>query len=103
LALEQLGLEQARQAVAQFVEIKEGPGFPHDRLPRLLKAELLEREKVQERSRFQSDSLSQVIDKIAERHFDGDPDEPHRILAGLPLSLYLTTNFDSFLAAALRW
>src|SRR6185295_15219504 len=53
--------------------------------------------------RFQSEPLSQVIDKIAERLFDSDRDEPHRILATLPLSHYVTTNADGFLASALRW
>jgi hypothetical protein len=48
-------------------------------------------------------SLAQLIDRIADRHFDRDGDEPHAILAALPLSVYVTTNFDSFMAAALRW
>lgn len=90
-------------AVAQFVEIKEGSGYPQDRLPALLAEELLERERVKERSRYEGLSLSKVIDKIAERHFDADPSEPHGILASLPLSLYVTTNYDSFMASALRW
>jgi hypothetical protein len=32
----------------------------------------------------------------------GDIDEPHTVLAGLPLPLYLTTNFDGFMCAALH-
>src|SRR5712691_8367257 len=31
-----------------------------------------------------------------------DPGEPHAVLAKLPLPLYLTTNFDGFMTAALR-
>ena len=90
-------------AVAQFVETKEGSGFPQDQLPRLLAEELLNREQVNERKRYEGLRLSEVIDRLAERHFDKDPDEPHRILAGLPISAYVTTNFDNFMAAALRW
>jgi len=90
-------------AVAQFVEIKEGRSFPQSKLPSLLAAELLERERVQERGRFKNLPPSAIINELAERHFDGDEDEPHRILAGLPLSLYVTTNWDGFMASALRW
>src|SRR5690348_7977575 len=30
-----------------------------------------------------------------------DENEPHLVLAGLPLSMYMTTNYDDFMAAAL--
>jgi hypothetical protein len=90
-------------AVAQFVETKKGRGVPQEDLVNLLTQDLIEREQVLERERMQSMSLSQVIARIAEGHFDGDPDEPHRILASLPLSTYVTTNYDSFLYEALRW
>lgn len=90
-------------AVAQFVEIEEGPHYPHDKLPRILVEDLLAREDVQQRQVLQKLSLSEVIDRVSQRHFDLDPDEPHRILAELPLSTYVTTNCDGFMAAALRW
>ncbi|HEY2291891.1 MAG TPA: CHAT domain-containing protein [Thermoanaerobaculia bacterium] len=90
-------------AVAQFVETKEGRGFPQDRLPALLTEELLHREQINERKRYEGLRLSEVIDRLAERHFDKDADEPHRLLAGLKISTYATTNFDTFQAAALRW
>lgn len=32
----------------------------------------------------------------------GDADEPHLVLAGLPLPIYMTTNYDDFMSAALR-
>ncbi|MFI6453208.1 SIR2 family NAD-dependent protein deacylase [Streptosporangium amethystogenes] len=32
----------------------------------------------------------------------GDPEEPHRLLAGFPVTTFLTTNYDDFLAEALR-
>lgn len=31
-----------------------------------------------------------------------DPDEPHNILAGLPLPIYVTTNYDDYMTQALR-
>lgn len=60
--------------VAQFVSVIESPDIPRVSLARLFE-------------RFQP-NLS-------------DPNEPHNILARLPLPLYLTTNYDDFLAQAL--
>ncbi len=89
-------------AVAQFIEIKEGLRFPHKKLPALLVEELLAREAVRERSRFKSLPPAQILGELAERYFAGDADEPHGILADLPLSLYVTTNWDGLMARALR-
>lgn len=90
-------------AVAQFVETKTLRGAPEEYLLSLLTKDLIEREQVQEREQIKNLSLSQVIARIAERHFDRDRDEPHGILASLPISTYITTNYDSFLYEALRW
>jgi hypothetical protein len=46
----------------------------------------------------------EVADELARTpppDFD-DPDEPHRVLARLPLPLYLTTNYDDYMVRALR-
>ena len=48
-------------------------------------------------------SPHQILERVTYRHFDADSDEPHRILAELPFSLYLTTNFDSFMTSALSF
>lgn len=89
--------------VAQYVEMKVGRNIPHQLLPKLLSQELLDREQIRERKRLKRLGLTEVIDKIAERHFDRDANEPHRLLAELPVSTYVTTNYDSFMTAALRW
>jgi hypothetical protein len=62
--------------VAQFLAIKLDPMAPKEKIRRLL-----------------ADAGTPDF---------GDVDEPHNILAGLPLPLYLTTNFDGFMTAALR-
>ena len=36
-------------------------------------------------------------------NFENDPDEPHRVLAELPLKTYITTNYDDFMFRALEW
>lgn len=45
-----------------------------------------------------------LADLIKERNPPdfNDPTEPHRVLADLPLPLYLTTNYDDFMFSALR-
>jgi CHAT domain/SIR2-like domain len=92
-------------AVSQFIEIKDGAYTPHYKLSAILAEGWLERQKaLSERDRASAKGLglSQVVERLAARHFAGDPDEPHGILADLPLSTYVTTNYDPFLAAALR-
>ncbi len=47
------------------------------------------------------DLLTRRLSKIPPPSFD-EPDEPHGVLARLPLPVYLTTNYDNFLFQALR-
>jgi hypothetical protein len=90
--------------VAQFVEtIKDSSRYPHAELLQLLRADLLKREKVEERKVISNMTLHKVFERVTYRHFDTDSDEPHRVLAELPFSLYVTTNFDSFMTAALAF
>jgi len=89
--------------VAQYVEKKVGRNIPHQRLPRLLTKDLLEREQIHDQRPLMRQGLSEVIDKVAYRYFDRDENAPHRILAELPISTYVTTDYDSFMTAALRW
>ena len=47
--------------------------------------------------------LTPLIEKIGWANLAaGDPNEPHDVLAGLPIPFYLTTTADSFLVEALR-
>src|SRR5947209_3470846 len=62
--------------VAQFLAVNKDPMFP--------KEEILERFKNAAPPDFTS------------------PDEPHGVLAGLPLPVYMTTNYDSFMVQALK-
>jgi len=62
--------------VAQFLAVKLDPMAPKEKITRLL-----------------ADAGTPDFD---------DADEPHAVLARLPLPLYLTTNFDGFMSAALR-
>jgi len=47
---------------------------------------------------------NEIIEKLNEAPLPdfANPDEPHRILADLPLPVYITTNYDDFMTQALR-
>jgi hypothetical protein len=87
--------------VARYLEVNTGARYPHITLLELLKRDLLEREKLADRESLAQLALSEVIARVASRHFMEDKDSPHLILAGLPISTYLTTNFDNLMTAAL--
>jgi hypothetical protein len=63
--------------VAQFLAVKRDPAFPADEMVR------------------------QLAGIEAQPDF-GDPNEPHSFLAGLPLPIYITTNYDNFMMQALK-
>lgn len=90
-------------AVAQVLDTSKVGAASRDRMLRLLAADLIRKQDQPERERLRDLTLSEVIDHIADRHFDSHPDDSHRILAELRISTYVTTNPDSFLTAALRW
>jgi len=63
--------------VSQFLAVKHDPMFPKEEI------------------------LKQFFDNAAPPDFS-DPDEPHRVLACLPLPIYMTTNYDHFMTQALE-
>ena len=50
-----------------------------------------------------ANALDPLVLELGRRRWANDPDEPHRVLAGLPLRLYVTTAFDGLMAEALRF
>ncbi len=63
--------------VAQYVEAKLGMHIPHY-------------------------NLTKALAEVHYRCFERDENEAHQILAELPISNYVTTNYDGFMTAALR-
>jgi hypothetical protein len=47
------------------------------------------------------DAVAAQIRSLDPPNFN-EPDEPHRVLASLPLPIYITTNYDSFMVQALK-
>jgi hypothetical protein len=90
-------------AVANFRETIRGRKIPHANLFDMLKEDLLSREDIRERRRYESYSIPQIMEGIAIKYFERDNEEPHRVLAELPIDTYVTTNWDGLMTAALQW
>lgn len=63
--------------VTQFLSTKRYPQFPKDLV------------------------LQEIADRSTPLPDFDEPDDPHGVLASLPLSIYITTNYDGFMEAAL--
>lgn len=50
---------------------------------------------------FPKDEIARLFKKVPPPNFN-EPDEPHGVLADLPLPIYITTNYDDFMVQALR-
>jgi len=90
-------------AVASFKETIRGLRIPHADLFDLLKEDLLSRENIKQRQHYSDQSLPQVIGGLAINYFERDSQEPHRVLAELPIDTFVTTNWDGLMTAALSW
>jgi hypothetical protein len=86
---------------AQYVETMEGLLVPHDDLITYLREEVLTR--FRNRERVEDCKLAELVHKRAEHYFDYDDNEPHRILAEMNVSTYITTNYDNLMSSALNW
>jgi hypothetical protein len=51
---------------------------------------------------FPKDLIAEMFEKLDKRPDFNSTSEPHRVLAELPIKVYLTTNYDSFMAEALK-
>jgi hypothetical protein len=90
--------------VSQFLAVNQDRGFPYDELEEYLTREL--------QGRFQASlpaglrqgrvALDELIEAIwIERQAD-NPDDPFRVLAQLPLPVYITANYHNLMALALK-
>lgn len=50
---------------------------------------------------FPKEKIVEIIPGAAQPDF-AEPDEPHSVLASLPIPIYLTTNYDDFMVRALK-
>lgn len=91
-------LPTGRQLAAQFAGEHGYPFADSDNLARVMQFVAAEV--------GDSVTLKRKLARRIEQHTPPNfsrPDEPHGLLASLPLPLYLTTNYDSFMINALHW
>jgi hypothetical protein len=90
--------------VAQYLSVNQDASFPCDALGDYLRHELQTRftTELTEDLRQPDVSLDQLIEFIGARRQERDPAEPNKVLAQLPLPIYITTNPDNLIAMALK-
>ncbi len=66
--------------VAQFVSVMTDPMWPKDEICK---------------------KINELLKEVAPKYFEA-PDEPHGVLANLPLPVYFTTNYDDLMEQALK-
>ncbi|RLC90474.1 MAG: hypothetical protein DRI79_04945 [Chloroflexi bacterium] len=89
--------------VIKYLATSLGEDFPRYELLDALKHGFLERLPARLRPEGEYDTLSELVEAIGWGGLTvGDPNEVHKVLASLDLPLYLTTNYDNFLTAALE-
>ncbi|MDY9927798.1 SIR2 family protein [Methanosarcina sp.] len=66
--------------VAQFVAVTQDPMFPKDEI---------------------CTKIKELVEEVTPKYFKA-PDEPHGMLADLPLPVYVTTNYDDLMVRALK-
>lgn len=84
--------------VSQYVHTNIGKQIPHRSLHKLITKHAYDQLDPGSREQVSNLDSEDVLSRLlASRKYD-----PHRILAELPVSTYLTTNYDGLMAAALR-
>ncbi len=87
--------------VAQYLAVNQQPIMPLRELTNYLRLELLRRYGPQLPEAVRGAGIEQVVTAVGQYLRQGNPAEPHKVLAGLPFPIYITTNPDNLLADAL--
>jgi hypothetical protein len=90
--------------VAQYLAVNQDRGFPYDELEEYLLQEIQARyqDELPPESGQGRPNLNQMIDAVAAARRARDPLEPYKVIAELPLPIYITTNFNALLSSALK-
>jgi hypothetical protein len=87
--------------VAQYMAVNEGPLYLRDKLMQYLREEMLRRYANDLPEELHQASLDELVTAVGAQHRARDPMEPHQLLAGLPLPIYITTDASNLLIEAL--
>jgi len=89
--------------VSQYLAVNQGERlFPHEELEDYLYRELLKRYEKELPDDARKSSLADLTEAVGALHRERDPLEPHKILARLPFSIFITTTPDNLLVQALK-
>jgi hypothetical protein len=87
--------------VAQYLAVNQDYTFPRDELAEYLRQEILHRYGGDLPDALRGASLDDLITAVGAQCRERNPAEPHRVLAELPLPIYITTDPSNLLAEAL--
>jgi hypothetical protein len=87
--------------VAQYLAVNQDPIFARDELSESVRTEILEIYGPNLPAELRQATLSELISAVGRQRRLVDPDDPHRVLAGLPLPIFITAGFGNLLADAL--
>jgi hypothetical protein len=88
--------------VAQYLASSQGEDFPRYELLSTMVNHFYERLPEELQPSQPPESVSDLVDAVEWQRIAGDdPNDPHEVLADLNLPLYVTTNLDNFMTAAL--
>jgi hypothetical protein len=87
--------------VAQYLAVNQDPMFPRDELAEYLRGEIRQTYGQDLPEELRQASLIGLISAVGAQRRARDPAEPHRVLAQLPLPIFITANFSDVLAEAL--
>jgi hypothetical protein len=85
--------------VCQYLNVKEDPAYTMKALLDVIRAEVMRRHGERIPPELHEGPLSKIMDAVLDL---GGADSPHRILAGLPGSIYISATSDTLLAKALK-
>lgn len=90
--------------VAQFLSADQAPKFPYDQLVEYLRTDIQKRYKAQldEAQLSPSVPINSLMDSIGATRRMQNPEDAHKILAQLPVRIFITTNMNTLLYSALK-
>ena len=89
--------------VAQYLAVNQNPTFPRDALKDFIRKTIQQRfaDSLPADLKQPRAPLDKLIEKAGAKLAEKLPNEQHKVLASLPLPLYITTSFDNLMADAL--
>ncbi|MEZ4770890.1 MAG: CHAT domain-containing protein [Caldilineales bacterium] len=88
--------------VAQYLAVQQGELFPREELTRYMRGQMLHRLQQAGGAPDKGASLDELFTELGKGHWHDDSDEPHWVLANLPLPIFITTDPSSMMEEALR-